>query len=291
MNVALWLERFDEALRLRGFTENTRTGYGYTVRRFLEFLCDRQITMVSEISRQEVDAYRVHLHHWRKANGEPLTLSAQSAKLGAVLSFLRYLHEEKLVLVKSRPTACGCPRRADKLLPQLPDEAQISGGSWRAPDESTPLGLRDRAILELLYSSAIRNTELRLLELDHVDLVRLEARIECGKGRKGRVVPFGEPGRASHRGLFARRSALVGARLQHQAGLFEHFRPDVERRTALGDWSESMRRRPGCLRESRPTFCATVWRDSHVGPSRRDLASSTALGAQFGGYDSALHAS
>ena len=48
MNVALWLERFDEALRLRGFTENTRTGYGYTVRRFLEFLCDRQITMVSE---------------------------------------------------------------------------------------------------------------------------------------------------------------------------------------------------------------------------------------------------
>ena len=191
MNVALWLERFDEALRLRGFTENTRTGYGYTVRRFLEFLCDRQITMVSEISRQEVDAYRVHLHHWRKANGEPLTLSAQSAKLGAVLSFLRYLHEEKLVLVNPGH-GVRLPRRADKLLPQLPDEAQISR-LLESPDESTPLGLRDRAILELLYSSAIRNTELRLLELDQVDLVRLEARIECGKGRKGRVVPFGEP--------------------------------------------------------------------------------------------------
>ena len=138
-----------------------------------------------------MDAYRVHLHHWRKANGEPLTLSAQSAKLGAVLSFLRYLHEEKLVLVNPGH-GVRLPKCPDKLLPQLPDEARTStpSGDTRRIDAA---GVGDRAILELLYSSAIRNTELRLLELDHVDLVRLEARIECGKGRKGRVVPFGEP--------------------------------------------------------------------------------------------------
>ncbi len=191
MNVGLWLERFDEHLRLRGFSENTRHSYRYIVRRFLELMRDRGLSAVAEISRQDVDAYRVHLHHWRKANGEPLSLSAQAAKLNAVLSFLRYLHDEKLVLVNPGH-GVRLPKRPDKLPALLPDEDQVVK-LLETPDTSTPLGLRDRAILELLYSSAIRNTELRLLEITDLDLVRLEARIECGKGRKGRVVPIGEP--------------------------------------------------------------------------------------------------
>lgn len=191
MNVELWLHRFDEHLRLRNFTENTRQSYRYTVRRFLEFLSDRGLQTVVDITRDDVDAYRVHLHHWRKANGEPLAMSAQAAKLGAVLAFLRYLHDDRLTLA-DLGHGVRFPKRLDKLPASLPDEEQVLK-LLEVPDISTPLGLRDRAILELLYSSAIRNTELRLLEVGDLDLVRLEARIECGKGRKGRVVPIGEP--------------------------------------------------------------------------------------------------
>ena len=191
MNVALWLERFDDYLQLRGFTENTRQSYGYSVRRFLRFVADRGLTTVAELSRGEVDAYRVHLHHWRKANGEPLALSGQAAKLNAVLSFLRYLYDEKLILANPAQ-GVRLPKRPDKLPAGLPDESQVVK-LLETPDTATPLGLRDRAILELLYSSAIRNTELRLLEIANLDLVRLEVRVECGKGRKGRVVPIGKP--------------------------------------------------------------------------------------------------
>lgn len=191
MNVALWRERFDEHLRLRGFSERTREGYGLELRLFLGFLEDREIHQVTEIRREDIDAYRVRLHQWRKRDGAPLSLSAQAAKLGAVLSFLRYLHEAKLVLVNPGH-GVRLPKVPDKLPPPLPDEDQVLQ-LLEAPDVSTPLGLRDRAIMELLYSSAIRNTELRFLEVGDLDLVRLEVRIENGKGRKGRVVPLGEP--------------------------------------------------------------------------------------------------
>ena len=89
VNVELWLHRFDEHLRLLGRTERRREGYGYEVRLFLGFLQDRHIGEVSGITRTELDAYRLHLHHWRKLNGDPLGLKAQAVKLGAVLSFLR----------------------------------------------------------------------------------------------------------------------------------------------------------------------------------------------------------
>ena len=103
MNAELWEARFDEHLRLLGRTERTREGYGYEVRLFLGFLQDRHIGEVSGITRTELDAYRLYLHHFRKPNGEPLGLKAQAVKLGAVLSFLRYLHEERFLL--------ACPSR------------------------------------------------------------------------------------------------------------------------------------------------------------------------------------
>ena len=191
VNAELWEARFDEHLRLLGRTERTREGYGYEVRLVLGFLQDRHIGEVSGITRTELDAYRLHLHHFRKPNGEPLGLKAQAVKLGAVLSFLRYLYDERFLLTNPGQ-GVRLPKPPDKLPASLPDEDQVLR-LLETPDISTPLGLRDRAILELLYSSAIRNTELRLLELEHLDLVRLEARVECGKGRKGRVVPLGEP--------------------------------------------------------------------------------------------------
>lgn len=191
MKVGLWCERFREHLQVLNRSQATVYGYGLEVQLFLGFLAERGLVDVAEISREEVNAYRLHLHYQRKPNGEPLAVSTQACKLSAVLSFLRYLYSEQFIL--SDPgKGVKLPKAPDLLPAALPTEEQVEQ-LLEIPDVETPLGLRDRAILEVLYSSALRNTELRELRLEDVDLHRLELRVRCGKGSKGRVLPLGEP--------------------------------------------------------------------------------------------------
>jgi len=191
MKIELWLERFCEHLSLLNRSEKTIYGYRLETRLFLEFLVECGVGDVSEIRRDDVNSYRVKLHGARKANGEPLNIKTQSAKLGAVFSFLRYLYSEQFILANPARDL-KLPKVPDSLPAELPDEEQVLK-LLETPDTTEPLGLRDRAILELLYSSALRNSELRALRMGDIDLHRLEVRIRRGKGQKERVVPLGEP--------------------------------------------------------------------------------------------------
>jgi integrase/recombinase XerD len=191
VNVTLWLERFGEHLRLGGRSERTVYSYGYSVRAFLSFLSDRGLSEAHEVRREDVEAYQVFLHRQRKPDGQPLSLTTQNGYMAAVLAFLKFLRKANYVL--SNPGGevklVKVPRR---LLGELLTEDEVLS-LLAAPDVADPLGLRDRAILEVLYSSALRNAELRALELADVDLQRLEVRVRLGKGRQSRVVPLGEP--------------------------------------------------------------------------------------------------
>ncbi len=75
-------------------------------------------------------------------------------------------------------------------MPHVLSEAQVEQ-LLAAPDTSTPLGLRDRAMLELLYASGLRVSELVGLQLQHMDVQQGVVRV-LGKGRKERLVPFGQ---------------------------------------------------------------------------------------------------
>ncbi|MGE0171115.1 tyrosine-type recombinase/integrase [Nocardioides sp.] len=194
MNVPLWLERFAEHLEMRNLSERTRESYRLEARAFLHFLADRAVDQPAAITRHEVEAYRVHLMRSRKPDGMPLTPATQSAKITGVQAFLRFLHQGHFVLVNPGRDLPR-PRRPETLPRELLDEEQVLR-LLEQPDTTRPLGLRDRAILEVLYSSAIRNTEMCLLTLEDLDLHRLELRIQHGKGRKPRVVPLGEPAAA-----------------------------------------------------------------------------------------------
>jgi integrase/recombinase XerD len=194
VNVAVWEPRFLEHLRACGRTERTIGGYIAELRLFLAFLADRGVSEPHQLTRQDVEAYQVSLLHRRKPNGDPLSLKTRHTKMSAALVFLRFLHQSQALLVNpgrgiKQPTL---PR---KLLPKLPSVDEVVK-LLEAPDAGTPLGLRDRAIMELLYSSALRNSELRGLKLEDLDLERLELRVANGKGRKPRVVPIGEPAAA-----------------------------------------------------------------------------------------------
>lgn len=194
MNIELWSERFCEHLRLLNRSERTLEAYALELRLFLGFLVERGLDDVCEIGREDVNAYRVKLHEARKKNGEPLAMKTQSTKLTAVFGFIRYLYKENFIL--ANPVRdMQLPKVPDSLPADLPTEEQVLK-LLETPNTSRPQGQRDRSILELLYSSGLRNTELTSLKIQSLDLRRLEVRVECGKGQKGRIVPMGEPAAA-----------------------------------------------------------------------------------------------
>ncbi|MEI7705233.1 MAG: tyrosine recombinase XerC [Deltaproteobacteria bacterium] len=146
-----------------------------------------------------------------------------SRKLSSVRTFYRFLVKERLA-TGNPARAVQAPRRARRL-PEVLPEADVAA-LVEAPGADEPLLLRDRAFLELLYSSGLRVSELTGLDLDDLDLREGLVRV-TGKGGKERVVPVGGPAReALRRWIEEGRAALlagvdgVGAR----GSLFVNYR-------------------------------------------------------------------
>lgn len=146
-----------------------------------------------------MEAYQVSLEHKISFKGTPLKLSSKNLKISVVRAFIKFLRQTN-VLMTDPARDIVLPRPPKTILPELPTEEQVLK-LLETPDTSTPLGLRNRAVLELFYSSALRNSELRLLKVGDVDFGRLQVRVYRSKGGRGRVVPVGEEAaahRASH---------------------------------------------------------------------------------------------
>lgn len=189
MNTSAWRTRFEQYMTVRHWSPRTVEGYGEDLSRFFGFLEAEGITTVAAITPAVVEAYRIHLFY-RTWKGRRLVANTQARGLSAVKAFARFLAEEQYVLTD--PGQGVALPRLPRLLPRVllteDDVVQL----LETPDVTTPLGLRDRAALEVLYGSAVRNSELRKLCLDDVSLRREELYIREGKGGKSRVVPLGE---------------------------------------------------------------------------------------------------
>jgi len=126
-------------------------------------------------------------------------------KVSALRTFVRYLRREGWI--DSDPAALAvAPKREQKVPAHLSVDEMSQ--LLDAPDASTPLGRRDRAILELFYASGIRLSELVALDLDDVDLAGRMVRV-MGKGRKERIVPFNQKASAALRAWLKDRLALT----------------------------------------------------------------------------------
>jgi integrase/recombinase XerC len=126
-------------------------------------------------------------------------------KVSALRTFVRYLRREGWI--DSDPTALAvAPKREQKVPAHLSVDEMSQ--LLEAPDASTPLGRRDRAILELFYASGIRLSELVALDLEDVDLAGRMVRV-MGKGRKERIVPFNQKASAALRAWLKDRLALT----------------------------------------------------------------------------------
>jgi integrase/recombinase XerD len=176
------LDAFITFLRAeRNLAAKTVDAYGSDVRDWLSELARRKIT-VEAATRDDV------LEHLAWLARKGLAARSRARHLAAMRSFHRFLEDEKLS--PSNPTEdLDTPKHARKLpvFLTLEEVEELLG----APDVTTPSGLRDRAMIEVLYATGLRVSELVKLGVNDVNLVDGFVMV-MGKGRKERIVPLGK---------------------------------------------------------------------------------------------------
>lgn len=178
-----------EALKVRGVSEPTAEKYGWILKRFVAWCHERGLVHPVEVSRPVLERYQRGLYYYRSPKGAPLTVRSQYQHLASVKYFFRWLVRQGQL--SSSPAAeLEMPRLPRTLPRNVLTEAEAEK-ILAVPDPSTVTGLRDRAVLEVLYATGIRRTELVRLGLFDVAFERRTLLVREGKGRKDRVVPIG----------------------------------------------------------------------------------------------------
>jgi integrase/recombinase XerD len=190
-----YLLRFLEWSASRGYAEQTRLLREIALRRFIRWCGERSIERPQDVTRPILDRYRRHLYHYRKENGEPLSFATQQQRLLPLRAFFKWLARENYIL--SNPASeLELPRVHRRLPAHILSRDEVEQVMRLAVVHGGEKGVRDRAIIETLYSSGIRRGELVNLKLYDVDLKSGSLFIREGKGKKDRYVPLGS--RAIH---------------------------------------------------------------------------------------------
>lgn len=183
-------QEFFESRRARQASPQTLDRLRFALNPFRSFLADRfEVCTADRLRVEHMDAYQRHLTERRTAKGLPLKATTINTRIKSVRTFLDFLHERGFLA--RRLSSCLVYVREPKLLPtSVLNHAQVRR-LLRPIDTTTALGIRDRAALELFYSSGIRIGELQRLTPNDIDLERAVAKV-YGKGRKERYVPIGK---------------------------------------------------------------------------------------------------
>lgn len=214
----------------RNLSRHTVRAYRSDLSQFLAFAATwlGREPETDDFDHRLLRAYLAETYERRQAS------SSSARKLAAVRTFARYLRREGL-LEEDPGALVSAPKVERRMPPHLAeDEVAVL---LAAPDAATPLGLRDRAILELLYASGLRLSELVGLDVEDVNLSGRMVRV-LGKGGRERIVPFNPAAAAAIRDYLPARRGLVrrapagetvaraGARRLRRAGdpLFVNYR-------------------------------------------------------------------
>lgn len=168
---AMWMER--------GLSENTLSSYRIDLNKFCDWLEQMSLVDVTATGLQDYQ-------HWLFE--QDYKQSSRARMLSALRRFFQYLYREKIR--EDDPTAMLISPKLPKRLPKNLSEEQVDQ-LLNAPDEQDTLELRDKAMLELLYATGLRVTELVSLTMENVSLRQGVVRV-IGKGGKERLVPMGE---------------------------------------------------------------------------------------------------
>ncbi|MYU39144.1 site-specific tyrosine recombinase XerD [Ligilactobacillus salivarius] len=166
----------------RGLSENTINSYGIDLKLFLEYLRENEIPSFKQVNKEVIINYMQSEKNNNKANSSILR------SVSSLRKFFQYLAQEKII-EKDPMLLIDTPKKKQHL-PQVLTKEEVEK-LLRSPNTGQVLGLRDRAMLELMYATGLRISEIINLKLEdlHLTMGTLQT---LGKGHKERIVPVGD---------------------------------------------------------------------------------------------------
>lgn len=156
---------------------------------FIRWCHERGICAPGDITRDLLESYQAHLASYRKANGDTLELSTQATRLNPLKAFCKWLvrkrclpYDPSLELILPK-----LPPRLPRRVPTVDEMKRVISGAGGVSPET----IRDRAIMETLYSTGLRRMELVRMKIRDVSLDGGTLVVRGGKGRRDRIVPLG----------------------------------------------------------------------------------------------------
>lgn len=166
----------------RGLSANTVTSYKRDIEKYLTFLMEKKITQLDEVSRFEVLDFLQILRQSGAADNSIIRMVSSLRKFHQYLKRESIVSDDPMQLIDTPKKASTLPKA---ISPQAVEQL------LEAPDTTTPLGVRDRTILELMYATGLRISELVNLKLSDMHLTMGFIQT-MGKGEKERIIPLGE---------------------------------------------------------------------------------------------------
>lgn len=162
-------------------SNNTSTSYQQDLHKFLAFLKEHQITKLSKVTETNIYSYILELE---KNNRSAATIART---IVSIKGFFSYLMKYRKISID--PSERIKPPKVEKKLPQALSTLQVQS-LLESPDLSTPKGLRDKAMFEIMYATAMKASELIELQMDDIDFTH--GILICRGTKRDRVIPFGE---------------------------------------------------------------------------------------------------
>lgn len=220
-----WLEEFIHYLSVeRGLAQNTLASYRIDLGQYLTHLKQQGVSSLAQANRNHILS---HLYKLQKEGKAPATISRH---LAALKHFYRFLQSEE-ILQEDYTMGLESPKLAQRL-PHVLTTAEVEN-LLSQPQLADPAGLRDKAMLEIIYATGIRVSEMISLNIPDVELDL--GYIRCfGKGSKERIIPLGSVAARYIREYLSRsRVKLTKGKSDHQA-LFVNVQG--KRLTRQGFW-------------------------------------------------------
>lgn len=196
----------------RGLAKNTLESYQRDLHAYCAYLERESFTNLNETNRMQIMGYLLHLQEQGRAT------ATLSRNLASIRAFYQFLLREKFI--DKDPSVNLESPKIEKKLPQVLSVAEVET-LLNGPDTRLPSGLRDKAMLELLYATGIRVSELVSLNLSDVNLNM--GFIKCfGKGSKERIIPLGRLAIADVSRYLERGRPMLKKRGQEEALFLNH---------------------------------------------------------------------
>lgn len=184
--VAAYLEWW----RTTGHREQGVVVKGKALRRFVAWADERGIRSPTEVTLPILERYQRYLYHFRKPDGAPLAFTSQQLLLVPLRSFFKWATRSRHILTNPASELI-LPRKPLRLPAHVLTIEEVET-VLNQTDVTHISGVRDRAILETLYSTGVRRTELASLAVFDWDRARGTVTVRQGKGGRDRVVPIGD---------------------------------------------------------------------------------------------------